>query len=291
MVTFKRDKKSLDPDYPGKKEVKKEVTRREDGTPSKEVYKFPTEIVDLPSKGLVYPEDNPLSGGRVEMKYMSAKEEDILTSQNLIQKGVVIDKLLQSLIVSDIDYNDLIIGDKNALMIAARVYGYGKDYPSTVTCPKCGNVEDTLIDLTLLKVHVLADEVYNRENKYEFELPLSKKTLGFKLLTHADENKINDELRHMKDFHKKSGKKDATSNEFTTRLKYVITSVDGDLTTKAIRGFVDNQLLSKDSLAFRTHLKELSPDVDMVFEYNCAECGGVTDMGVPMTVEFFWPEA
>jgi len=98
---------------------------------SDEKFKFPTEVVELPSKGLVYPEDNPLSSGKIEMKYMTAKEEDILTNQSYIEKGIVLDKLLQALIVSKINYNDLITGDKNAIMIAARILGYGKDYTFT----------------------------------------------------------------------------------------------------------------------------------------------------------------
>ena len=72
---------------------------------------FPTEEVSLPSKGLIYPADNPLAKGSVEMKYMTAKEEDILTNETYIKKGTVIDKLLQALIVNkEIDYNDLLIG-------------------------------------------------------------------------------------------------------------------------------------------------------------------------------------
>ena len=89
---------------------------------------IPTEIVDLPSKGLLYPKDNPLSSGKIEMKYMTAKEEDILTNQNFIKSGVVIDKLLQSLIISKINYNDLLIGDKNAIMLASRILSYGANY-------------------------------------------------------------------------------------------------------------------------------------------------------------------
>ena len=91
-------------------------------------FQFPTEVVDLPSKGLLYPKDSPLSSGTIEMKYMTAKEEDILTNVNYIQKGIVIDKLLQSLIVTEVDYNEILIGDKNAILVAARILGYGKEY-------------------------------------------------------------------------------------------------------------------------------------------------------------------
>ena len=98
---------------------------------SESKFKFPTEVIDLPSKGVLYPKDNPLSSGKIEMKYMTAREEDILTNQNYIKNGTVIDELLKALIVSKINYNDLITGDKNAIMLAARVLGYGKDYTFT----------------------------------------------------------------------------------------------------------------------------------------------------------------
>jgi hypothetical protein len=92
-------------------------------------FKFPTEEIELPSKGLVYPNDNPLSSGKVEMKYMTAKEEDILTNQAYIRKGTVLDKLLKSLIIDKkINIDDLIVGDKNSLLIASRILGYGKEY-------------------------------------------------------------------------------------------------------------------------------------------------------------------
>ena len=99
--------------------------------------KFPTEVVDLPSKGKLYPPDSPLASGTIEMKYMTAKEEDILTNQNYIEKGIVIDKLLQALIVDKtIDYNELLVGDKNALLIAARILGYGKEAGKVEKLPK-----------------------------------------------------------------------------------------------------------------------------------------------------------
>ena len=120
----------------------------ENNTTSK--FKFPTEVISLPSKGLIYPKDNPLSSGKIEMKYMTAKEEDILTNANYIQKGIVLDKLIESLIVSKVNYNDLIVGDKNALLVAARVLGYGKDYEFRATNPTTKQQEDFSIDLSTL---------------------------------------------------------------------------------------------------------------------------------------------
>ena len=138
-------------------------------------FKFPTEFVDLPSKGLVYPKDNPLSSGKVEMKYMTAKEEDILTNQNYIANGTVIDKLIKSLIVSKVDYNDLLIGDKNALLIAARILGYGKDYSFQY------KGETVKVDLTKVEDKVLDESLFKEgKNEFPFTLPTSKKEVTFK---------------------------------------------------------------------------------------------------------------
>ena len=100
--------------------------------------KFPTQMVTLPSKSWFYDSANPLSSGEVEVKYMTAKEEDILTSQNLIKKGVVFDKLLDALVVSKIKLDDMLIGDKNAVLIAARVLAYGKNYEFDYIDPLTG---------------------------------------------------------------------------------------------------------------------------------------------------------
>ena len=249
--------------------------------------KFPTEIVDLPSKGLLYPKDSPLSSGQIELKYMTTKEEDILTSQNLIQKGVVIDKLLQSVIVTPIDYNELYNGDKNAIMIATRVLGYGADYEVGLTCPHCGEKTETTIDLLKLSEREPLDwKLFNNMNEFQFTLPFSKRVLTFKLLQHKDEKKIDEELRFIKKINRSESKA-----ELTTRLKHMIISIDGDSDQKVIREFVDNEMISKDSFEFRKYIKEISPDVDMTYPYVCENCGHENIVTVPMTVQFFWPNA
>ena len=155
---------------------------------------FPTEEVTLPSKGLIYPKDNPLSKGVLEMKYMTAKEEDILTNESYIKNGTVIDKLLKSLIITPIDYNDIIIGDKNAIMIAARVLGYGKDYTFTY------DGEEHTVDLTEVKDKELEEKnlLSKGQNEFEFTLPTTKKAITFKILTHGDERKIENEIKGIK---------------------------------------------------------------------------------------------
>ena len=129
-------------------------------------FKFPTEVVDLPSKGLLYTEDHPLASGQVEIKYMTAKEEDILTNQNYLAKGIVVDKLLQSMVVTKFNYNDLLLGDKNAILVAARVLGYGKDYEF-----EYGGEKHT-VDLSLVGNKEVDESLFKgRTNEFEYELP------------------------------------------------------------------------------------------------------------------------
>jgi hypothetical protein len=217
-------------------------------------FKIPTETIDLPSKGIFYPKDSELSKGVIEMKYMTAREEDILTNQSYIKNGTVLDKLMKSLIVSPINYNDLLIGDKNAIMVAARVLGYGKDY----TFDYLG--EEYTVDLSTLENKPLAPIVEQCDkNEFEYTLPHSGNHVTFRFLTHKDEQDITRELEGLKKINKES------SPELSTRLKYLITSVEGKTDKKDIREFVDNYLLAKDSRALREYVKELQPDVDLTF--------------------------
>jgi hypothetical protein len=246
-------------------------------------FKFPTEIVELPSKGLIYPKDNPLSSGKVEMKYMTAKEEDILTNQNYISKGIVLDKLIESLIIDKIDYNSLITGDKNALLIASRVLGYGKDYTFKGINQQTGEIEDFTVDLTLLKDKNLDLKDLKEEgiNEFEFTLPNSKISVTFKLLSHGDEKAIEKEISGLKKI------KPDSSSEISTRLKHIITSVDGDREKKTIREFVDTYLLAKDSRALREEVRRVSPDVELKYYGDGAEEG----INIPVNISFFWPDA
>ena len=237
---------------------------------------IPTETIDLPSKGLVYPPENPLSSGKIEMKYMTAKEEDILTNQNYIQKGVVLDKLLQALIVSKINYSDLIVGDKNAIMVAARILGYGKDYSFEY------NGEQYTIDLSQLDNKQFDESKLTSKgvNEFSFTLPASNINITYKLITHGDEQKIQNELDGLK--------KLGTNNspELSTRLKYIITSVNGDRDNKTIRQFVDTALLARDSRELRKHIANTQPDVDLTFFPE----GSSTRVDIPIGLKFFWPD-
>lgn len=246
--------------------------------------KFPTEMVDLPSQGLLYPEGHPLSSGKIELKYMTAREEDILTSANLIEKGVVIDQLLKSLIVTKVDYGDIFIGDKNAIMLAARIFGYGKTYNNEVTCPNCSTKEDIPFDLTQLKYKEIDPKNYNRKNIFEFTLPNSERKIEFKLLNHKDEEMIQKELDGISKAMK------GLSRDITTRLRYQIISVDGEKDPKVVNNFILNEFFAMDSRAFRDHYNSLTPDVDFNVGFICNNCGHVEEeMALPISVNFFWP--
>jgi hypothetical protein len=239
-------------------------------------FSMPTEIIDLPSKGLVYPEASPLSSGKIEMKYMTAKEEDILTNQNYIQKGTVLDELIKSLITTPgVKYEDLVVGDKNALLVAARILGYGKDYTFTY------DGEEQTVDLSLVENKPLNEELFTKgKNEFEYTLPSTDTKITFKLLTGHDEKKINTELEGIKKINKNA------APELSTRLKYMITSVEGDTEPKNIREFVDTRLLARDSRAFREYIKEVQPDVDLTFFPE----GSDSKTNIPVGLNFFWPD-
>jgi hypothetical protein len=238
-----------------------------------QTFNFPTEEIELPSKGLVYPTDNPLSSGKIIMKYMTAKEEDILTNQSYIQKGIVLDKLLQALIVSKINYNDLVVGDKNAIMVAARILGYGGDYSFEY------NGTEYNIDLTKIENKPF-EHTSKGVNEFNYTLPSTGINITYKILTHGDEQKIQAEIDGFKKVNKNS------SVDLSTRLKYLITSVGSERDPKTIREFVDTQLLARDSRELRKHIRDTQPDVDLTFFPD----GSAESVDVPVGIKFFWPD-
>ena len=239
-------------------------------------FKFPTEVIDLPSKGIVYSKENPLSSGKVEMKYMTAKEEDILTNQSYIQKGTVLDKLLQSLIVDKkINLDDLVVGDKNALLVGSRILGYGKDYDVTI------DGSNYTIDLSTLENKEFdIKSLEQGKNEFSYTIPSNDTVITYKLLTGKDEKAIDREIAGLKKLNKDA------SPEMSTRLKHMILSVDGNEEKKDIREFVDNYLLARDSRAFREHVKNTQPDIDLSYVVDSGK-----EVSVPIGLNFFWPDA
>ena len=247
---------------------------------------FPSEEVTLPSKGLLYPEGHPLRSGIIEMKYMTAKEEDILTNSNYINNGTVIDKLLKSLIVSPIDFNDLLIGDKNAVLVASRILGYGQEYSFNYKNPNTGEDEQVTVDLTeAVDKEIDESLIVEGRNEFSFTLPVSKIEVTFKLLTHGDELKITNELKGLKKISKTS------SSELTTRMKHLITSISGDRDVKTIRNFVDGNFLARDARALRTYIAETMPDIDLTFDLQFEDGASAEGVTIPIGTSFFWPES
>jgi len=242
-------------------------------------FKFPTETIELPSKGLLYPSDHPLHSGKVEMKYMTAKEEDILTNQNYIKQGVVIDKLLQSLLITKFNYDDLLVGDKNAIMVAARVLGYGKDYSFTY------GSEELTVDLSSLPVVELDESLLVEEgvNEFGYTLPHSGNQVTFRLVDGKLDKAIDAEVKGIKRVNKN------VSPEMSTRLKHQIISVNGETDPKIVRDFVDNALLARDASSLRTYMKSVNPDIKMTFIHEGNN--GEEEVAIPLQVQFFWPDA
>ena len=259
-------------------------------------YQFPTEVIELPSRGLIYPSDNPLSSGKIEMKYMTAKQEDILTTQSYIKDGSVLDRLFQSLIISNgeglpIKYVDLVTGDKNAIMIAARILGYGKDYEVEITDPFSGKKQKDVIDLTQFenKEYDGSSQVELHKNEFEFTLPRSQRVVTFMAMTESKERKVKYDVEELTKANRKI--KDETSRELTTRLKTMILSVDGESDRKLISHFVDNELFAVDSKALRGYIAEVIPDIDLTYEFVSEETGERREIGLPLDITFFWPNS
>lgn len=247
---------------------------------------YPYEVIDLPSNGHFYNENNPLSSGKIELLLPTAKHEDILTSKNLIQKGIVVDEFLKSIIHNkNVDYNELLIGDKSGILIAARILLYGTEYNAHVKCRNCGETGQFKIDLGNLEIKEIDFSKFPKGiNEFEYTLPYSKKLIKFKLLTHKDESTINIQLKKFKKY--ETG---GIDSEVTTRLSYLITEIDGITDMPKITQYIQNSLSSRDSLEFRKHLAEITPGMNTELEYECSSCGHAQSIQMPMDINFFWP--
>jgi len=247
-------------------------------------YQFPTETIDLPSGGKFYPEGSPLASGQVDVKYMTAKEEDILTSTNLIAKNLVFDKLYESLVVTPgAKIDDMLTGDVNAVMVASRILGYGKDYEVSVNCPVCSSGESVVADLTNLKDRKATTTTEQVGTNFVVQLPVSKATVEFRLMTRGMEKEMQKEL----DGYKKIQSEYVP--ETTTFLKFIVVSINGSKDKKSINEFV-NGMLVKDSKFLREAYLDVKPDVNFEFDFTCSSCGNTSPVRLPISTSFFWPD-
>ena len=269
-------------------EAPPQVTQETNNT---DIFSFvvPTDFVELPSKGKFYPQNHPLHFQEtVEVRHMTAKDEDILTSRALLKKGVALDRLLNNIIVNkNIKAENLLSGDRNAILIAARISGYGPDYTTQVACPVCSSKQNysfNLFDFELYTGSGLQPEeaVHKGNGIFSTTLPKTGLEIDFKLLTGTDEKKLVSLLENAR----KSKKQE---NTITTQLKSIIVSVNGVTDRKAIAQVVDN-IPSMDARHLRTVSNLAAPNVDMSHHFECQSCDHEQELEVPLTADFFWPD-
>ena len=249
----------------------------------------PTEFVELPSRGKFYGENHPLHNQEtIEIKQMTAKEEDMLTSRSLLKKGLAIERLISSIITNKaINPSTLLVGDRNAILVAARVSGYGNDYTTKVTCPSCSASQEFTFDLNDAGVYdgagYLPEEASdNGDGTLTTTLPRTKVEVTFRLLKGSDERNLVDQVENAR-------KRRKEENAVTRQLKQIIVAVNGNTEQKNINSLVDNMPTS-DSRHLRTVYKLATPNIDMTQTFECGECGHEQDMEVPLTADFFWPD-
>jgi hypothetical protein len=262
------------------------VAKQPSDVPQKKDVKYPSEVIPLATKGWFYPEGHPLASGEIEIKQMTAREEDLLANQELIKKGKVLDKLMEALIIDkSVRIEDILIPDKNAIFIAIRRLAYGDDYSVGISCPQCEKNNKVSINLSELAYKPFDFDAHPKgKNSFSFKLPISGVEVTYKLLNQIDEQAIDAELAQLKKFSKEN------TGELTTRLKYVISSIDGNPDRPAIRKFVEEVLTARDSAALRKQMRENNPDVDMSFDFKCAHCDLERRLDMPIGASFLWPD-
>ena len=249
-------------------------------------WEVPVESVPLPSRGLIYDPDTLLHNTEtLNIKAMTAREEDILSSQAYIKQGIVIEKLIESCVIDKtINVDDLITGDKNALMVAIRITGYGSDYLVEHKCPNCGSLNKVSIDLSSLPIkRIVHDPLELGKNLFAFTLPVTKKVINYRMPTGKDEKE--QELKEKR--YKQLGitKPQAPVTDF---LEKIIVSIDGITDRNKITHFI-NSMPALDSRKLRLHVAENEPGIDMTWNYSCKSCQHENGINVPVTQEFFWP--
>jgi predicted RNA-binding Zn-ribbon protein involved in translation (DUF1610 family) len=266
-----------------------EILQQTEATQPTMSYIAPTEMVDLPSKGAFYPEGHPLyNTTALEIRHMTAKDEDILVNQSYIKKGIVIDRLLESVIVNkNIKVADLLVGDKNAVIIATRITGYGEEYLTKIACPSCGAISENEFDLSeAAKVTTPDLDTHNatqtENGTFLLALPKSGVTVEVRPLTGADEKSlINSEATRKK--HK------LAPIGLTDHMKNYVISASNQGSPVNPHEFIDN-MPALDSRYLRSTYRDLMPNVELVQHYECNDCGYEQDLEVPFTSDFFWPK-
>lgn len=248
----------------------------------------PTDFVDLPSQGKFYPEGHPLHGqDSIEIRQMTAKEEDMLTSRTLLKKGVALDRVIASIIVDKrINPDSLYVGDRNAIIISARVSGYGNMYETKTTCPSCGTVQNYSFDLNNANIYSGEDAQdfgiqANGDGTFNVRVPRTGVDVRFRLLNGRDEKSF---LNGMK-----NERKSKQEHNITRQLAAIVVSLNGDSSMQAKQYFVEN-VPSIDSRHLRLAYRLAAPNIDLTQHFQCSECSHEQDMEVPLNADFFWSD-
>ena len=270
-------------------EVPPTEDEQQEGQPAPTLnFTTPTEFVDLPSKGLYYPESHPLyKQESVEIKYMTAKDEDILTSKSYLKKGIAIDRLLQNVIVNkSIDVNSLLSGDKNAVIIATRTTGYGSSYQTKVACPSCGEAGQIDFDLDEESKMKGMEEVEGVEDgndgTFVSTTPRGKIAVKMKLLNGSAEKKLLKLTTNKK-------KNNQPESILSDQLRMSIASVGGQEDQMMINMFISSLPASDAKYLRRVYSKKM-PNIELKHDYECQSCGHEQELEVPLTSDFFWPK-
>lgn len=254
-------------------------------------YAGASQLAELPTKGLYYPQDHSLHNVEsVEIKPMSAKEEDFLVSKPLLKKGVALDRVIQSLMIENVNPSTLLVGDKNAILLAIRISGFGSKYKSLIACPICGEQFEYEYDLDEVNIQepLSADQleklnaVHVGGRIFRTTLPMTKLQVEFQLMIGEDEMK----LKNMEDSKKKNKFELTPTIDF---LSIILTSVDGE-SDKSVLNEVARGLASIDTRYLNNLYSAICPNIDMTSNIECVHCGEVSKIRIPMTTEFFWPE-
>lgn len=249
-------------------------------------FDIPTEVVRLPSRGKLYPPSHPLHNQEtVEIKTMTAKEEDILTSPAYIKQGVMIDKLIESCLMNkSITAQSLLSEDKMAILIGIRVTGYGPELNGNFHCDSCDKEQTAKFFLNSFTIHESKIQpTIEGENLFECELPRTKLKVQFRVLYSGEEQAL------MKDIEKSSKFKAGRQTNVTTKLLHSVQSINGKNDKQEISKIIMN-LPAGDSRFLRKQMQKAEPSIDTKQEINCPECGESKEVDVPIGASFFFPD-
>jgi len=251
---------------------------------------IPTEYVELPSRGKYYPNDHPLYGQeKIEIRFMTAAHENILTSNSYIEEGVALEKLLTALIVdSRIDSKSILSKDRDAIFLAARRTNIDHEYHRKIFCPACHKMVQSIYDLNQAFIEPepefskLNIEITDK-NTFIFKLPRSGLVVELRLLTGYDEDYIANTTKMRK-------KNNLPEAKVTIFLERIILSIDGKTDPNYINLCINERITSFDSKYIRNVYKLVSPSLNTTQKFVCSNCKYEQDMEVSFSVDFFWPE-